>query len=372
MSMPGSRRRIVLVAAGVLVAASVVIGGFVLYSKRQQLPEGLLQSNGRIEGDEILVAPKVGGRVSELLAREGDVVEPGRLLARLTDDAAQARLAQAETSTTAQEAQVKALRTSLSLLESETEVQLSAARAELAGAKAELARANSQAQQSARELERVRQLRQSGFVGPQSLEQAELAARSAADQSEVAQASVERARQNLRNAKLGPQRVQAKDEELAAARAQARSARARQREAASYTGDLEVRAPTAAHVVTRYVNPGEVVAAGAPLLGLTDLRKAYLKAYVPEPMVGRLRLGQPAQIWTDAYPDQPFDARVGYIASRAEFTPKEVQTRDERTKLVFEIRLYPSGDSGGKLLPGQPADAMIKLAEGVEWRKPLR
>jgi len=342
----------------------------VLYSQRQQLPEGLLQSNGRIEGDEILVAPKVGGRVSELLAREGHVVKAGQLLARLSDDAAQARLAQAETATAAQNAQVQALRTALTLLRDETEIQQSTARAELAAANAELARARALAQQSVRERERVRQLRQSGFVGPQSLEQAELAARATSEQTAMAQAGVERARQNLRNAELGPQRIQAKSEELSAAQAQARSARARQQEAASYTQDLAVRAPTAAHVVTRYVNPGEVVAAGAPLLGLTDLRKTYLKAYVPEPVVGRLRLDQPAQIWTDAYPDQPFEARVGYIASRAEFTPKEVQTRDERTKLVFEIRLYPTGDSGGRLLPGQPADAMIQLTEGVAWRKP--
>jgi HlyD family secretion protein len=113
-----------------------------------------------------------------------------------------------------------------------------------------------------------------------------------------------------------------------------------------------------------------VVAAGTPLFGLTDLTQVYLKAYVPEPMLGRIRLGQPAQIWVDAFADRPFEARLAYIASRAEFTPKEVQTRDERTKLVFEVRLVPRTDPAGKLLPGQPADAMIRYADEAAWRKP--
>ena len=110
-----------------------------------------------------------------------------------------------------------------------------------------------------------------------------------------------------------------------------------------------------AHDHERRPEPDVSVAAGTPLFGLTDLTRVYLKAYLPEPMLGLVRLGQPAQIWVDAFADRPFDARLGYIASRAEFTPKEVQTRDERTKLVFEVRLYPTADAGGQLLPGQPA-----------------
>jgi HlyD family secretion protein len=87
-------------------------------------------------------------------------------------------------------------------------------------------------------------------------------------------------------------------------------------------------------------------------------------------MIGRVRLGQSAQIWTDAFPDTPFAATVGYIASRAEFTPKEVQTREERTKLVYEVRLYPTADPAGKLLPGQPADGMIRYLDDTPWQPP--
>ena len=129
-------------------------------------------------------------------------------------------------------------------------------------------------------------------------------------------------------------------------------------------------APNAGRISNRYINFGEVVAAGTPLFGLTDLSRVYLKAYLPEPMIGRVRLRHPAQIWTDAFPDKPFAARVGYIVSRAEFTPKEVQTRDECTKLVYEVRLYPTADPAGKLLPGQPADGMIRYEDAAPWQAP--
>ena len=90
--------------------------------------------------------------------------------------------------------------------------------------------------------------------------------------------------------------------------------------------DLTITAPTSGTVTTRMVDTGEVVAAGAPLLELVDLDRLYLKVYVPEVQIGKLRLDLAARIYTDAFPDQPFDATVRHIASKAEFTPKEVQT----------------------------------------------
>jgi HlyD family secretion protein len=333
-------------------------------------PSGLLQINGRIEGDQIAVAPKAAGRIAELLVREGDEVKAGQLLARLADEAVDARQAQAQAGAVAQRAQALALETSADLLQSDTAVQRASAQAGLAAARADLGRAQAAALQEVRDLERTRDLAAKGFVGPQAVERGELALRSAREQQAAAQAALARAEQTLRDAELGPQRVRARLAEAAATRAQAAAAEARVREAVSQSADLAVTAPLAARVSNRYANAGEVVAAGTPLFGLTDLAHVYLKGYVPEPMIGRIRLGQAAQIWTDAWPDAPFEARVGYIASRAQFTPKEVQTRDERTKLVYEVRLYPVADPGGKLLPGQPADGMIRHDEAAAWQRP--
>jgi HlyD family secretion protein len=330
----------------------------------------LLQVNGRIEGDLIAVAPQAAGRIADLLVKEGDEVREGQLLVRLERATVGAQLAEAEASRRALEAQAEAQVRSLELLRAESPIQLAAARAAVQAAQADLRRAEALSAQETRDLDRVRGLAGEGFLGPQAVEKSELAQRTARDQEAAARAALARAQETARDAELAPQRIRARAAESAATRAQAQAAAARSEQARSEVDELRVHAPISGHVAARYVNLGEVVAAGSSLFGLTDLTRVYLKAYVPEPMLGRVRLGQAAQIWVDAFADQPFDARVGYVASRAEFTPKEVQTRDERTKLVFEVRLYPTADPRGKLLPGQPADAMIRFGEDGAWRKP--
>jgi HlyD family secretion protein len=107
-----------------------------------------------------------------------------------------------------------------------------------------------------------------------------------------------------------------------------------------------------------------------PLLELVDPDRLYLKVYIPEKDIGRVRRGLPARIHTDAFPGEPFEATVGYIGSRAEFTPKEVQTPDERTKLVYEVRLYLRENPQARLTPGMPADAIIRWKEDVAWMPP--
>ncbi len=101
-----------------------------------------------------------------------------------------------------------------------------------------------------------------------------------------------------------------------------------------------------------------------------DLDRLYLKVYVPERQIGKLRLDLPARVYTDAFPQQPFAARVRYIASRAEFTPKEVQTTDERVKLVFAAKLYLDENPEHRLSPGLPADAVIRWKEDTPWERP--
>ncbi len=352
---------VLLVGAAALVASFLVPGGG---------DGGLLQVNGRIEGDLIAIAPRASGRVTELLVREGDEVSAGQLLARIEQAAVDAQLTEAQAAQRALEAQAAAQAGALDLLRAETPIQLASARAGVQAAQADLRRAQAASAQEARDLDRVRGLAAQGFVGPQAVEKSELAQRAALEQEAAARGALARALEATRDAELGPQRISSRAAEAAATRAQAEAAAARVDQARSQVADLSVFAPTPGRVSARYVNQGEVVAAGTPLFGLTDLKRVYLKAYVPEPTLGRIRLGQPAQIWVDAFANQPFDAKLGYIASRAEFTPKEVQTRDERTKLVYEVRLYPLADPGGKLLPGQPADAMIRYADEAAWRQP--
>jgi HlyD family secretion protein len=131
-----------------------------------------------------------------------------------------------------------------------------------------------------------------------------------------------------------------------------------------------VRAPTAGTVLVRTIELGEWVQPGTTLYTLVDLGQLYLKIYVPEPDIGKIVHGQAARVHVDAFPGRFFPARVSKIAAEAEFTPKNVETREERVKLVFAVELALGENPGGVLKPGMPADAVVRLADGPDWITP--
>jgi HlyD family secretion protein len=440
-----------------LLVLGVVAGGAAVYAKWRQsaaLPEGLLQANGRIEGDHVSIASKFAGRVERLLVREGDSVTPGQTLVVLDDtqtgarveqaraqltqaearvaqgdasvsealasvtaaDAAlaqsEARVAQARAALTTVDARLRAGRSALEVLRGETAIAVETAEARVDHARAMLAKADASGEQMKREAERMRWLLSRELVDQQRSEQADLAWTAARSELTSAKSALVQAERGLADARLGPQRVTSKEDEVRALEAECTHAAASVREAEasveqtragvgraratlgqaraslnqanaareqadaalveakSVHGDLTIASPTAGVVMTRMVEAGEVVAAGAPLLDLVDLDRLYLKVFVPEVEIGKLRLGLPARIHADAFPDRAFAATVRYIASRAEFTPKEVQTQDERVKLVYPAKLYLEANPDRRLTPGLPADAVIRWKDGVEWRKP--
>lgn len=365
---PVERRRwLVPVLVAVVLAAAASAW---LLLRRPSAIDGLLQVNGRIEGDRITVAPKSAGRVVELAVREGDVVSAGQVLVRLDGRATNARLEQAAAAQASLGAQLGAQQAAIELLRAETAVAVQAARTQVAAAEADLRRAEAAHEQDGRDHARAAELSSQGFVGPQALERAGLVLKQSAEMRDAARAALAQARQALRDAELGPRRVQAREAELAVTRARMQEAAAALSEARSALDDLTLSAPLAGTVTGRFVDLGEVVNAGTPLLELTDLGRLYLKAYLPETQIGRVRRGMPAQIHVDAFPGEPFAATLRYIAARAEFTPKEVQTVDERVKLVYEVRLYADQNANGRLNPGQPADGMIRWRDGAAWQPP--
>src|SRR5581483_6188704 len=253
----GKLRRLALVVAGVFVV--LLVTAFALRLRSEARVGGLLQVNGRIEADLVAVAPKAAGRVVQLLAREGDEVKQGQLLAKLDEAAIEARLAQARSAVAALEAQVVAQQRALELLRAETSIQLATARASVESAQADLRKAQAAAAQDERDLNRARSLAAQGFVGPQAVERAELALRTTREQEAAAAAARARAQEALRDAELRPERIRAREAELQATRAQARAAAARADEAASQVADLQVSAPISGRISNRYVNLGEVV-----------------------------------------------------------------------------------------------------------------
>ncbi len=357
---------------GILIVIATVAG---LYSIKRfvasrALPEGLIQANGRIEGDHVTIASKFAGRVQELLAREGDTVHAGQILVRLDDAQVRTRVEQARRGFEALESQVQAAHSSLAVLNLEVPLAIEAADAGIRSARAAVDKAKAVEDEARRDVARMRPLIPEQAVSRQQLDQAEAKWSVARSDIAVARSRLTQAVKELAQAELGWKRIRTKENEVTALERQRDQAEAALAEAESILADLTIVAPTGGTITTRMVDAGEVVVAGAPLLELVDLDHLYLKVYVPEVLIGKLRLDLPARIYTDAFPDQPFDATVRYIASKAEFTPKEVQTPDERVKLIYEVRLYLAENPDRKLTPGLPADGIIRWKADAEWARP--
>jgi multidrug efflux pump subunit AcrA (membrane-fusion protein) len=172
-------------------------------------------------------------------------------------------------------------------------------------------------------------------------------------QYDVASAAVELAQAQVEGLKIG-----ATPEQIAAADAQVGVARSALDTLEVQLGKLALKAPISGLVLERPVHVGEVAVPGAPLMALADLDDVTLTIYVPENQLGRVQLGQPVSVTVDAYPDRVFAGRVTFISGQAEFTPKNVQTREERVNMVFAVKVkLPNPDHA--LKPGMPADAVL-------------
>lgn len=354
---------LVFVISGVLVAVT-------WWKNRSAWPEGLIQANGRIEGDVISVATKFTGRIDKLLVREGDTVTAGQVMVQLDDVQVRAQVKQAQEGWNALEAQVQGTHEDLAVLNLQVPLAIEAAEAKVREVTAKLQQALAVEKEARRELSRLRHLYEKGDISRQELDVKQREWNVAYHDVTAMQSSLAQAKKDLGQAELGWRRIRAKEAEVAALERQRDQAEAALEEAESILADLTIRAPSNGTLTTRLVDIGEVVAAGSPLFEMVDLDRLYLQVYVPEIQIGKIRLGLPARIFIDAFPDRPFPAVVRYIASRAEFTPKEVQTPDERVKLTYAVKLYLEENPDHRLTPGIPADAVIRWQEDVAWRTP--
>lgn len=355
-----------------LVAILAVLA-FSIYryiDQSRQLPDGLIQANGRIEGDTIIIASKQPGKVAAVHVHEGDDVAADQVLVELDDRATRARVAAAEAAKMAAIARAEQCQAEYEVLCEEVPYSIDAATAAVTASEAQLRHAESEEKQAEKERNRYWKLAESSLIGWETAERADLKWRQAEDAVIAARAVLAQARDSLKEAQLGPTRITAKQAQTAAFKAAANAAQARLEEAQIALSDLTIRSPAGGAVTMRLADLGEVVNAGTPLLEVVDLDRLYLKVFVPEVDIGKVRRGLAAQIYIDAFPDTPFAAEVKNIAARAEFTPKEIQTPDERVKLVYAVKLYFKNNPEHRLTPGLPADAVIRWQEGTPWSKP--
>jgi HlyD family secretion protein len=290
----------------------------------------LIHASGHIEATEVRLAGKVGGRLLEAPLDEGDSVSVGALVARFDTVDAEHRLAAARATVESADAQLRLL--------------LAGSRAEdLRRAEDHLAQAQAELDAARRDLDRLEGLADRGSA-------TEKARDDARTRREVAERAVAAARAELDKLIAGPRR-----EEIEAARAQRAAAAANVAAVEQQITDATVLAPRDGVITERIAEPGEVLPPGAVLAVLTDIDRPWLNVWIDEPSLSRVRLGDPVEVRVDGR-DEPFEATVSFISPVAEFTPKNVQTPEERAKLVFRVKV--SLDNHDRIFkPGMPADA---------------
>jgi HlyD family secretion protein len=380
----------------ILIALGIVIWRWSF--AKSTVPDSVVTLSGRIEGDDSAIASKTSGRIAEIRFREGDSVKAGDTIARLDDVQLRAREEQARAALLASEARERAARTQLATLQEQlqqskiqtgqaamdAEGRVRQAEAELASAEAELAQQEAALKLALFDRDAYTRLAQTGAVserqGKQAIaaaEQQEAVVVAAKRRVEAAGGGVTTAKANLENPSIRAaqeaviRRQMAQQEaEIGAAVASAEQARAMVAEAEANRQDLNVIAPFDGTVITRAAEPGEVVTAGTPIVTLLDLSKVYLRGFVPEGQIGRVKVGQPSRVYLDSSPNQPIDAFVSRADPQATFTPENTYFREDRVKQVIGVKLQLKSATG-LAKPGMAADGEI-LVQGDQWPQQKR
>jgi HlyD family secretion protein len=324
---PGTQRggrRLAVILAVLLLAAGAAGGGWYWWQRQQAaaLPPGIASGNGRIEAEQVDVATKVAGRVEAVLVHEGDMVHAGQVLARMDTREVEAALRQAE----AQERQARRV--------------LEARRAASAQQRSQLTLAQA-------ELDRTRSLVQGGYATRQSLDQRVSTRDSAVAALNAATAQIEEAEQAIQAAEEAAERVR------------------------TQIADSTLVAPLDGRVQYRLAQPGEVLGAGGRVLTLLDVTDVYMAVFLPTGEAGRLPIGTEARIVLDALPEFVIPAAVTFVSPQAQFTPRQVETRGERERLMFRVKLGIDREllrrHAEEVRTGLPGVGYVRLDAATPW-----
>lgn len=336
-SLPSLRKK-VLIVAFVIIAAGAGGVAWLEFGRRGAAPADLLVVHGNIDLRQVALPFNNNERIAAVLVQEGDVVRKGDLLARLDTSRLEPQVAQAA-------AQVAAQRAAVARLHNGSRPE------EIAQAKANLDSAKANAVNARKQLERRLAMLPRGGASQQDVD-------TAMANAGVADAQVEVNQKALDLAQLGP-----RQEDIDQGEAQLRANEAQLAFLRQQLADAELRAPLDAVVRSRLMEPGEMASPQRPVLSLAIIDPKWVRAYVSEPDLAKARTGMRAYITVDSFPGRLFDGWIGFVSPVAEFTPKNVETSELRTSLVYEVRVFVN-DPRNELPLGMPATVHLMLDAG--------
>ena len=332
-NMPRPDRPVRLAFVVGLAAATLLLAGC---SPGNSTRAGDLVLSGNLEVTDAQLGFKVPGRVVERLISEGDRVKAGQLVARLDDTEQQEQLALRRAELAGAEASLAAL------VAGSRPQEIAAVEATLRSAEADRDRA------------RLDFTRQTELRGKDAIADRELEASQA--QLKVAEARTAEAAERLKLVREGP-----RAEDIAQGRARVDQGHAAVALAGTQLDNTRLVSPLTGVVLSHNIEPGEFVSAGTPIVTVADIAHMWVRAYLNQTDLGRIRHGQKVTVRTDTFPDKSYEGTISFIASEAEFTPKTVQTPKERVKLVFRIKVDVANPKD-ELKAGMPADVIVPAA----------
>ena len=337
-----------------VIALGVVAAGWFGWQKMQpQGPgPGFVSGNGRIEATEITIASKLAGKVQEILVSEGEFFKAGQVLARMQIDSLEAQRDEAEARLQQAEQTVSGAVAQVALRESDHQA-----------VQAAVIQRASDLDAAERRLARSETLSKEGASSGQELDD---------DRARVASA---RAALAASKAQVGAAQaaIVAAQAQVTAYESSVRAAAATRARIKVDLADCELKAPRDGRVQFRIVQPGEVIGAGGKVLNMIDLSDVYMTFFLPETVAGRVAVGSDVRVVLDAAPKYAIPAKVSFVASTAQFTPKTVETASERQKLMFRVKARADRELMLKHIEqvktGLPGVAWVRLDEQAEWPK---
>ncbi|PYS03176.1 MAG: hypothetical protein DMG16_07000 [Acidobacteria bacterium] len=388
--------RLLKLTAGIVLLAAAAISIFYLAADRPK--EDVLRASGTIEATNVDVSFQIAGRITEVLVTEGQSVKTGEVLARLAAEEHNEYLNQIKASLDVVTSQVRQQEIGVALRKEVLENQIAQARGqvealasaaerqrvgsrpqEIRMAEAELAQAEAILTQRQADFRRVADLSKAGVMPQQQFDAAQAQLRAAetnrdaaaerlalvregARREDVAEAEarVKTAQAGVGIAEAGSKEVDMQREALEAARARQRELLAQLEAAKTQLAHAEIRSPLDGVVLTKNVESGEVVNAVTPVVTIANIDQLWMNIYIPETQTGLVKLDDAVDISVDSFPGETFKGEVTFVSSKSEFTPKTILTPEERVKLVYRVKVSIE-NTNGRLKPGMPADALIRL-----------
>lgn len=313
------------------------IAAYLYYHNRTSIRQDSIRVSGNIEVTDVDLGFKIPGRVVERLVSEGETVKAGQTVARLDSQDLAQEIAQ-------RRAQVAAARAALAELTAGSRPE------EISQAQAVLERTQADGDRARVEYDRQKKLYEREVISTREYDQAKTA-------YTAAEARIREAKEILTLVRKGPRK-----EKIDQGRATLQQTKEALSLAETRMGYSNLVSPLSGIVLSENVEPGEYVSPGTPVITVGDLNRVYLRGYIDETDLGRVKVDQKVRITTDTFPGKSYEGKISFIASQAEFTPKNVQTQKERVKLVYRIKVdIPNPRM--ELKPGMPADAEILIKQ---------